>query len=446
MRAVDLSVTDLPTTTANLLVTGSELNRGETHDLNGPFLARELTELGVRVERILLLPDDPVILADNLRDAVRRADLVICSGGLGPTADDLMVQVAAEVFERGVIRDSEAERRMRALVRSRYGKDHPIPDNFCKQAEVVEGSEVLLNPAGLAPGMVLTTERGFVAVLPGVPHELEALYYEAVAPRVCERFQLVPPRIFRAKILGVPESWAEARIQGLGLDFERLEYGITAKPGDLTVKLIAARAEDFPLIDDAKERLAKEFTDDFVPLPEGLLGKAPQGRRVAIASSHSRVVHDALLASGKKVATAESCTGGLIGEELTRHAGSSEYFLGGIVAYANEIKAKLLGISGALLEEHGAVSEAVCEAMAIGALERYGADLAVSTTGIAGPGGGTPEKPVGLVYIGLAARSEDGEAHKVTVKRREFRGSRESVRKQTAVAALELLRRAGRGA
>ena len=157
-------------------------------------------------------------------------------------------------------------------------------------------------------------------------------------------------------------------------------------------------------------------------------------------------MHEALLASGKKVATAESCTGGLIGEELTRHAGSSEYFLGGIVAYANQIKAKLLDVPVALLEEHGAVSEAVCEAMAIGALERYGAALAVSTTGIAGPDGGTPEKPVGLVYIGLAARSADGEAHEVTVKRREFRGSRESVRKQTAVAALELLRRAGRGA
>lgn len=433
-------------TIANLLVTGSELVRGETHDLNGPFLARELTELGVRVERILLLPDDPAVLSENLRDAIQRADLVVSSGGLGPTADDHMVRAVADVFGRGVKRDPDTERRMLERVRNRYGRDHPVPDNFFKQAEVVEGSDVLVNPVGLAPGMILNTERGFLTVLPGVPRELEALYSEAVAPHICERFQLVPPRIFRAKILGVPESWAEARIQGLGLDFERLEYGIAAKPGDLTIKLIAARPEDFQLIDSAKEILEREFGDDFIPLPEGLLGRTPQGRREAIASSHSRVVHEALLASGKKVAIAESCTGGLIGEELTRHAGSSAYFLGGIVAYADEIKERLLGIPRSVLEEHGAVSEPVCAAMAAGALERYGADLAVSTTGIAGPGGGTPEKPVGLVYIGLAARAApagDGAAE-VDVKRREFRGSRESVRKQAAVAALELLRRRSR--
>ncbi len=429
---------------AILLVTGSELSRGETHDLNGPFLARELTELGVRVERILLVPDDPAILADDLREAIGRADLVISSGGLGPTADDLTVRVAAGVFGRGVIRDPEARRRMEEVVRARYGKGHPIPDNFFKQAEVIEGSEVLLNPAGLAPGMVVTTERGFLAVLPGVPRELEALYHEAVAPRVCARFRLTPPRIFRAKILGVPESWAEARIQGLGLDFERLEYGIAAKPGDLTIKLTAARPEDFPLIDASRELLEREFGDDFVPLPEGLLGRTSEGNKVAIESSHSRVVHEALLASGMTVATAESCTGGLVGEELTRHGGSSAYFLGGIVAYADATKERLLGVPGALLEKHGAVSEPVCEAMAIGALERYGADLAVSTTGIAGPGGGTPEKPVGLVYLGLATKLSH-RAPDVVVKRRDFRGSRESVRKQTAVAALEMLRRAARG-
>ena len=424
-------------TKAILLITGTELCRGETHDLNGPYLGRELTELGIRGERILLLPDTPAVQVAAFRDAIEQADLIIASGGLGPTADDNMVSVVATVFDRGIHQDPEAKRRMREKALRRFKTDDQIPANFYKQAEVVDGCEVLLNPVGLAPGMKLETARGLFFVVPGVPRELRALYHEELLPRLQDRFVPVAPRIYRAKIMGVPESVAEARIQSLEFDPDKLEYGIAAKPGELLVKFIAASPDDFSLIDAVKEKLMEEFRHELIALPEGLL----TSDRQAVGTTHSSVVHAALLQSGLTVASAESCTSGLVAAELTEHAGSSSYYLGGVVAYANEAKERFLGVNPETLVKHGAVSPEVCEAMARGALERYPADLAVSTTGIAGPGGGTEEKPVGLVYVGLAVRDGQGREPKVTVERCQLSGDRDLVRRQSTVKVLELLRR-----
>ncbi len=427
--------------TAIVLLTGSELVRGETRDENGAYLGRQLTLLGVRVREVLVIPDDPAFIRDEIRRAVESADVVVSSGGLGPTADDHVVAAAAEALGRGVVRDEEAAARMERRVRERLGPDHRLPSNFFHQADVVEGAEVLQNPVGLAPGIVVDTKRGFLAILPGVPREFRALVEREVLPRVRDRFELEPPRVFRAKLIGEKESWAEEKLQGLGLDLERLEYGITAKPGDLTIKLIAHRPKDYPLVDDAKECLAAAFGDAFVPLPEGLDATTTEmPGRAASLTLHSRVVHEALLAAKKKLATAESCTGGLIAAELTHHAGSSEYLLGGIVSYANEVKAGALGVAEKLLEEHGAVSEPVCRAMVTGALTKLGADIAVATTGIAGPGGGSAEKPVGLVYIGAGTVEGAGEPA-ITVARHEFYGDRDAVRRQAALHALEMVRR-----
>ena len=417
---------------ATILATGSELTRGETHDRNGPFLGTELSLLGIRVDEIALIPDDPALLAEAIRRSISQTSIVLLSGGLGPTADDHTVEVLSEVFGKPIYRHPEAERLMRerALKRLRAGRE--IPANYYTQAEVIEGAEVLLNPAGLAPGMAIPTERGCLGIFPGVPRELRAMFRECFVPYLLSAFNLQPPRIFRAKLFGHGESWAEAKIQKLGLDFAKVEYGISAKPGELLIKFIAHEPAHHPYVDEVAELLDKSFGDELLRLPEGL---ESEGAETAV--EHSRFVHHALLGAGITVATAESCTGGLIGKRLSDHPGSSRYFLGSVVAYDNRIKQELLGVPRKLLETHGAVSEPVAGAMASGARQLLGADFALSVTGIAGPDGGSAEKPVGLVYLGLA-----GPAGDVRVEKHSFWGNRENVRSTATIRALEMLRRA----
>ena len=430
----------MPRPTAIVCITGSELTRGETRDANGPHLGSHLTSIGVAVKEVLLLPDDPTKLAHAFHRCIEEAEIVLISGGLGPTADDLTVGVLAETLGRKVIQDPEARERMRRRVLKRWKTEDAIPGNFFKQAEVVEGSRVLLNPVGLAPGCLVETERGFVVTMPGVPRELRAMFLDSVVPAILDRFELAAPRVFRAKLLYLPESTAESRIQDLGIDFSRVEYGISARPGELLLKFIAHHEVDHPYVDEVAARLAEEFGADLVVLPEGLLDES--GARAD--SEFVGVVHDLLVESEATVATVESCTGGLVAALLTDRPGSSAFFLGSIVAYQNKVKRSLLEVDPATLQKHGAVSESVCETMAREACQRFDADYGIGITGIAGPGGGSDEKPVGLVYIGLASRSVTGtEAPVIAVKveRNIFRGNREMVRRQTAIRALDLLRR-----
>ncbi len=420
---------------AILCITGSELTRGETKDLNGPFLATRFSEMGIRVDEILLVPDEPALLDNAIRKSIARADVAVLSGGLGPTADDHTVAVLGGVFNRKVLRHPEAQDRMRARALARGLTEESIPTNFYKQAEVIEGAHVLLNPVGLAPGMIVTTERGLLVVLPGVPREMQAMFTELVVPAIQDRFRLTPPRILRGKILGIGESWAEGRIQGLEIDFKTVEYGISAKPGELLVKFISHAPTGHAYLDHVKALLLKEFAGEIFFLPEGLTDASGAAMEV----EHSRIVHNLLASSGLKLATAESCTGGAIAKSLTDHAGSSAYLVGAIVAYSNEAKERLLRVPGELLERHGSVSAEVCEAMARGALELFSADIAISVTGIAGPGGGSEEKPVGLVFTGLAARRPGGEVT-TTAIRNTFGGQREMVRQAATVKALDLVR------
>ncbi|HZN58825.1 MAG TPA: nicotinamide-nucleotide amidohydrolase family protein [Planctomycetota bacterium] len=422
---------------AILCMTGSELTRGETRDSNGPYLAMHLSEMGVPVDEIRLVPDDPRILEHMTRTAIEAADVVILSGGLGPTADDHTVSVLAAVFGQAVVRDGEAATRMLRRAAARGWKEADLPKNYLKQAEVLAGAKVLLNPVGLAPGMILDTARGIVVVLPGVPRELEAMFQELVAPAIRQRFHLEKPRIFRAKVLGQGESWVEARIQKLGVDFRRVEYGISAKPGEILVKFVAHRPEDHAYLDEVSRRLVEEFRDEICVLPEGLTDASG----TAHAIEHSRIVHDLLVGSGLRLATAESCTGGAIAKCLTDHPGSSAYLAGAIVAYSNDVKQSMLLVPAEMLERHGAVSAEVCEAMAVGAIERLGVDIALAVTGIAGPDGGTAEKPVGLVYLALAARGVAESRPAVQVERQRFVGQRDMVRRAATIRALEILRR-----
>ena len=419
--------------TAIICVTGSELTRGETHDLNGPFLGTHLTTLGVDVREIRAVPDEPELLAETFAHAMEHADITIVSGGLGPTADDHTVRVLAHALGKKYVRDPEAERRMLERARERRPGQR-VPDNYIKQAEVVEGCKVLLNPTGLAPGSLVETSRGFIVVLPGVPRELRDMYHQLVEPEIEERFHVAPPRIFRAKIYGHGESWVEERIQSLKLDFARFEYGISARPGELMIKCIAHRHENHGYVDEFREILKTEFGEDLVLLEEGLFDASGKPRVV----QHARLEHELLLESGRTLATVESCTGGLVAKLLTDHAGSSRYFLGSIVAYHNRIKEQLVGVDGATLESDGAVAESTCRALALGAREKFGADYGIGITGIAGPDGGSDEKPVGTVFVGVAYPGDGERAH---IEKHLFWGQRTNVRTLAAVRSLDLVRR-----
>jgi len=422
---------------AIICLTGSELTRGETRDANGSFLATELTMLGIHVKEILLLPDNRQQLEETFGELAERADILIISGGLGPTADDLMISALAAALGREVTIDPTARESMRCKALQRVASEAEIPGNFYKQGEVVEGATVLQNPAGLAPATLVETGRGLVAALPGVPYELRAIFHEHLAGEIARRLNLSPPRILRAKLMGRPESWAEARIQELGIDTSRIEYGISARPGELLLKFISHEENGHTLLDGVRQVLASEFGEDLFFLPEGL--KDPAGEPLDI--SLMRRVHELLLSVRASVATAESCTGGLIAKRLTDRAGSSQYFLGSTVAYQNDIKVSMLDVEETVLESKGAVSREVCEAMARAARNRFSATYGISVTGIAGPGGGSDQKPVGLVYIGLAGPEEET----CYVEKKIFSGGRDLVRAQAATRALDLLRRSLEG-
>ena len=418
---------------AIICLTGSELTRGETRDANGSFLATELTMLGVHIEELRLLPDDGERLEEAFREVTTRAEIVIISGGLGPTADDLTIANLARALGRGVTIDETARETMRRKALERVSSEGEIPGNFYKQGEVVEGARVLQNPAGLAPASLVETGRGLVAALPGVPYELRAIFHEHLAGEITRRFGLSPPRILRAKLMGQPESWAEARIQQLGIDTKKIEYGIRARPGELLLKFISHADEEHVLLDEIRRALEAEFGDDLFFPPEGL--QEPSGGPLDV--SLMRRVHELLVSSRASVAAAESCTGGLISKRLTDRAGSSQYFLGSVVAYQNDIKTSMLAVDPRVLEREGAVSRPVCETMAQAVKKQFSATYGISVTGIAGPDGGSDEKPVGLVYLGIAGPGEDS----VYVEKKVFAGERDLVRTQAATRALDLLRR-----
>lgn len=418
---------------AIICLTGSELTRGETRDANGSFLATELTMLGVEVEELRLLPDDESRLETAFRELSERFDILIISGGLGPTADDLTIGALARALGREISSDEAAHENMRLKALKKVRSETEIPANFYKQAEVVEGALVLQNPVGLAPASVVRTERSLVAALPGVPYELRAIFTESLAEEITRQFKLSPPRILRARLMGRPESWAEDRIQRLAIDTEKIEYGISARPGELLLKFISHSDSDHALLDEVGRLLSREFGDDLFFLPEGLKDSSGE----AVDSSLMRRVHELLLSNEASVATAESCTGGLIAKRLSNLSGSSGYFLGSVVAYQNSIKTSLLDVDAELIDSKGAVSAEVCEAMALAARKRFSATYGLSVTGIAGPGGGSEEKPVGLVYLALAGPEDEP----VYVEKKIFSGERELVRMQAATRSLDLLRR-----
>jgi nicotinamide-nucleotide amidase len=408
---------------AAFVVTGSELVRGERTDRNGPFLAREALRLGLEPARIVVVGDRTDELEEALRDGLR-ADLCVVSGGLGPTHDDRTIELLARAVGRELVPDAALEREIGEVslsiaerLRRPYADFQP---GVRKQATLPAGA-TSLGLAGTAPGVVLEADGTVVVALPGPPAELQRLWARALetAPvrRLLERARPPGRRVLR--FFGVSESAVALALEEAGGEGDRVEATVCARDFEVHVDLVVdeggeGRADE--LAAALRSRLGPHlFAEDERPVEE-----------LVLALCRAR---------GLSLATAESCTGGLVAARLTSVPGSSDVFRGAIVSYADEVKERELGVPPEILERHGAVSAETARAMARGGRERLAVDVAVSVTGVAGPGGGTADKPVGLVY--LHAVSPDGEL----AVDFNLPADRDTIRRRATVSALHLVRR-----
>lgn len=408
---------------ATIVATGSELVRGDRPDLNGPFYARAALELGLQPVRVTIVGDDARELEDALRESMR-ADVCLVSGGLGPTHDDRTVELVARAASRPLHVDPELERRIEQVSRTvaeRLGRPYAdFSHGVTKQATLPEGA-VPVGLAGTAPGFVLEAGTCLVVVLPGPPGELRRLWPRVVesAPMRAVLARAAPPARRVLRFFGASESAVAQALASAGGDGDGVEATICARDFEIHVDLVIERGAE-----DRGDALVAGIVE---PVAEYLFTRDER--------TVEEIVLELCRQRGLLLGTAESCTGGLVAARLTAVPGSSEVFAGGIVAYANEVKAEQLAVPRAVLEEHGAVSAEAARAMAHGACEVLGVDVSVAVTGIAGPAGGSDEKPVGLVF--LHAVAPDGEQ----ALRFELPGDREWVRARSAAAALHLVRR-----
>ena len=409
---------------------GDELLLGYTLDSNAAHLARELAAHGVEIVRRSTCGDDAGTIALTVGEALDRTGAVITTGGLGPTSDDLTKPSIAALFGRQMLLDEEHLSWMRRRWVARW-PDRPMPDANRQQAMIPEGAHKLINRHGSAPGIWLEDERHrWVAMLPGVPREMRGMFADTLLPLIAERLGEVQ-RVVRSRTLrttGVAESLVAERITAIpgGVGDVELAYLPSVDGVDLrtTVRHVSPSEADTRL-EQAATRL------------RSTLGTAIYGED---GTDLAAVVLDLCRARGFTIGVAESCTGGMLGERLTAIAGSSDVVRGGVIAYANDVKRSLLGVGEAVLAEHGAVSEPVVRSMANGVRSLLGVDAALAITGIAGPGGGSADKPVGTVWLAL----DLGGAVDAVLLR--LWGDRTEIRQRSAQGALNLLRRALIGA
>jgi nicotinamide-nucleotide amidase len=411
---------------AGIVVTGTEVLNGRISDRNGPWLSERLSGLGVEVAHILVVGDR----ADDLEAALRfmdaeGMDLVVTSGGLGPTADDLTAEVVGRFSGRELHLDQGMEDKIASILRSFARRIRLDPDALMaanrKQAMVPEGA-ITIDPVGTAPGLVVPAERLVVIVLPGPPRELQPMWEPAIATEpvreVLER--ATPFDGYTLRLFGIPESEIAKSLREIeqgGVDLGGLEITTCLRGGEIEVDV---RYRDGA--DEAAEAVRRGMAER-------------HGQYLFSTDGETIDAQVAELLEGHSLGLAESCTGGLLAGRITRVPGASRYLAGSVVAYSDQAKVDLLGVDPELIDAHGAVSPEVAEAMAIGALERFGADVAVSVTGIAGPDGGTREKPVG--YVCFNARIRDGRA---LARDPVIPGGREDIRERAALVGLHMLR------
>lgn len=413
---------------AGIVVTGTEVLTGRVQDRNGPWVADRLLELGVELAHITICGDRPDDIEAQLRFlASEDVDLIVTSGGLGPTADDMTVATVARFCGRDLVLDSDVEQTiagiLQKLMRGREGVDFDaVMAANRKQAMIPEGAHVL-SPVGTAPGVVVPGSPT-VLVLPGPPRELQPMWHTAVED---DAFQAAVAgrteyRQETVRMFGLPESGlaetlreAEKSVDG----FDRLEITTCLRRGELEIVT----------------RYEPDAAASYAALVDVLHAK--HGHE--LFSTDGAFVDDQVadLLAGRTIATAESCTAGMVAARLTDRPGSSAYVAGGVVSYSNEAKVDLLGVDAALIETHGAVSEPVAEAMAAGALQRFNADTAVAITGIAGPGGGSEDKPVGTVCFCVALGGGRTDTRTLLLP-----GDRSDIRERSTTVAMHMLRRA----
>jgi nicotinamide-nucleotide amidase len=406
---------------AEIIAVGSELLTAERLDTNSLFLTAELNRIGIRVAHKAVVGDGPEEMTSSFRHALERADVIVSSGGLGPTDDDRTRTTVAELLGRKLQLNQEILHRIQERFR-RYNR--PMPEINARQAMVPEGAAILPNSRGTAPGLWLEANGKIIILLPGVPSELRGLFEMEVKPRL---MRIAPcERLFtrELRVTGLPESEVEVRVSPVYAIYPDVEVTILASPSGIQLhprvwSKDAAQAEK--MLDEMTARMA-------LPLGENLVSMYGETMEEAVGRL--------LTENRATIAVAESCTGGMLAEHLTNLAGSSNYFLGGVVCYSNEMKTALAGVPAHLIETKGAVSAEVAAALADGIRKGSGATIGIGVTGVAGPGGGTPDKPVGLVHIGIA--DEHGP------RSREFRfsaGDRDRNRQMATQAALDLVRK-----
>jgi nicotinamide-nucleotide amidase len=411
---------------AGIVVTGTEVLTGRIADKNGPWVSERLAELGIEVAHILIVADRPDDLEAELRFLAEEGmDLIVTSGGLGPTADDLTAEVVARFAGRELILDEEVEGKIAEVLkgfakRFKFDQDAVMAANR-KQAMVPEGA-IALDPVGTAPGLVVPDGERVVVVLPGPPRELQPMWPAALETAAVRALieRATPLHGYTLRMFGIPESEIAKSLR------EMEEAGVALAEVEITTCLRRGEIE-----------IDVRYRDEAAATAEAVRAGLAERHRAQLFSEDGETIDSqvAKLLAGHRLGLAESCSGGLLAARITDVPGASVYMAGSVVSYSNEAKAELLGVDPALIERHGAVSPEVAEEMAKGALERFGADVAVSITGIAGPEGGTEEKPVG--YVCFNARLADGTA---IAREPVIPGGRADIRERSALVGLHLLR------
>lgn len=411
---------------AGIVVTGTEVLTGRISDSNGPWVSERLAELGVEVAHILVVADRPDDLDAALRFLAEEGmDLIVTSGGLGPTADDLTAEVVGRFAGRALVLDEAVEEKIAEILRGfarRFDFDEEaVMEANRKQAMVPEGA-IALDPVGTAPGLVVPAGERVVVVLPGPPRELQPMWPAALESEPVREVlaRATPLRGYTLRMFGVPESEIAKSLREIesdGVDLGAVEITTCLRRGEIEIDV--------------------RYRDESAEVATGVREGLAQRHRRHLFSLDGETIDSqvAKLLAGRRLGLAESCSGGLLAARITNLSGASSYMAGSVVAYSNEAKSELLGVDPALIEARGAVSPEVAEAMALGALERFGADVAVSITGIAGPDGGTEEKPVG--YVCFNARLADGTA---IARDPVIPGGRADVRERSALVGMHLLR------
>ena len=406
---------------AEIITIGSELVRGLVVDTNSAWMSKRLATVGVPVDFHTSVADEPDRMEAAIKLAASRSDVVMVAGGLGPTADDLTREIMGRAAGKPLVLHPPSLEVIAAMFQ-RFGR--PMTENNRSQAYLPEGAEVIANPNGTAPGFCMTIGRAEFHVFPGVPHELYAMFDAFTIPRL-RRMQSAPGviQMRRLQCFGVGESQVDSQVRHLMAHDRNPNIGLLVHNFVITVEITAHAADEA----SADAMIARDETEI-----RGILGDIVFG---ADDDTLASVVARELMGRGLTFALAESCTGGLIASLLTEVPGVSQAFLAGVVSYSNESKQEFLGVPSDLIARHGAVSDPVARAMAEGVRRETGATVALSVTGIAGPSGGTPDKPVGLVYIALA------DASATDVRECRFTGNRDRVRMRAAMTALDMLRR-----